>query len=266
MITKSVQDLEYLASPLLDTPHGFSTRLGGVSEGYLASLNLGCHRGDRDENLRENYRRFCAAIGADNKRLVMTNQVHGTQVRSVTRADIKADLLAPTPFEADGLVTDLPGITLVIFSADCIPVLLYDPVKRVVAACHAGWRGTAGAIAGETVKAMAERCGCRPVDIRAAVGPGIGKCCFETDADVPEAMEAALGDLARPFMTRTGEKWHVDLKGVNAALLEAAGVAAEHIDVSEDCTCCQHTRFWSHRHTGGVRGSQAAAILLEGGR
>ena len=264
MITKRVQDLEYLASPLLDTPHGFSTRLGGVSEGYLASLNLGCHRGDTEENLRENYRRFCAAIGADDQSLVMTNQVHGVAVRGVTKADIKADLLAPTPFEADGLTTDAPGVTLVIFSADCIPVLLFDPVKKAVGACHAGWRGTAGAIGAETVKAMAERYGCNPGDIRAAIGPGIGKCCFETDADVPEAMEAALGELARPYMTRTGEKWYVDLKAINRAVLLAAGVAAEHIDVSEDCTCCQHERFWSHRHTGGVRGSQAAAILLEG--
>ena len=264
MITKRVQDLEYLASPLLDTPHGFSTRLGGVSEGYLASLNLGCHRGDAEVNLRENYRRFCAAIGGDMSSIVMTNQVHGVAVRGVTRDDIKADLLAPTPFEADGLTTDVPGVTLVIFSADCIPVLFFDPVKQAVGACHAGWRGTAGAIAGETVKAMESSYGCNPGDIRAAIGPGIGKCCFETDADVPEAMEAALGDLARPFMTRTGEKWHVDLKAINRAVLLAAGVAPEHIDVSADCTCCQHERFWSHRHTGGVRGSQAAAILLEG--
>ena len=263
MITKCVRELEYLSSPLLDTPHGFSTRLGGVSEGHLASLNLGCHRGDRDENLRENYRRFCAAIGSDVGSVVMTKQVHRTQVRQVTRADIKADLLDEVPFEADGLTTDIPGITLFIFSADCIPVLLFDPVRKAVGACHAGWRGTAGAIGAETVKAMVSRYGCDPADIRAAIGPGIGVCCFETDADVPEAMEAALGDLAAPFMTRTGEKWHVDLKAINKAVLLDAGVAEDHIDVSEDCTCCQHERFWSHRYTGGIRGSQAAAIMLE---
>lgn len=265
MITKHVQDLEYLASPLLAVPHGFSTRLGGVSEGYLASLNLGCHRGDTDENLRENYRRFCAAIGADDQRVVMTNQVHGVEVRAVTKDDIKADLLAPTPFEADGLTTDVPGVTLIIFSADCIPVLLFDPVKGVAGACHAGWRGTAGAIAAVTAEAMVSRYGCQVEDIRAAIGPGIGKCCFETHADVPEAMEAALGELARPHMTRAGEKWHVDLKAINRAVLMAAGVLEDHIDVSADCTCCQHERFWSHRYTGGVRGSQAAAIMLEGG-
>ena len=264
MITKRVQDLEYLASERLDTPHGFSTRLGGVSEGHLASLNLGCHRGDRDENLRENYRRFCAAIGADVGSIVMTRQVHRTEVRAVTRADIKADVLDEVPFEADGLTTDIPGIALFVFSADCIPVLLFDPVKKAIGACHAGWRGTAGAIAGETVKAMVSRYGCKAEDIRAAIGPGIGKCCFETDADVPEAMLASLGDLARPHITRTGEKWHVDLKAVNRAVLLDAGVRPEHIDVSEDCTCCQHDRFWSHRYTGGLRGSQAACVMLEG--
>ena len=169
----------------------------------------------------------------------MTNQVHGNVVKVVTRADVKPDLLAPTPFEADGLATNVPGVTLCIFSADCIPILLFDPVKRAIAAVHAGWRGTA-----------------------AAIGPGIGPCCFETDGDVPTAMTAALGGLAEPFMTRTGEKWNVDLKAINAAILERSGLLGEHIDVSGDCTCCQHHRFWSHRYTKGERGSQAAVIML----
>ena len=266
MLTRRVDQLEYLASPLLDTPHGFSTRLGGVSEGYLASLNLGCHRGDTDENLRENYRRFCAATSTDDKRLVMTNQVHSVAVRAVTEADVKADLLDPTPFEADGLVTDVPGITLVIFSADCIPILFFDPVRRVVAASHAGWRGTAGAIAAVTVEAMVSRYGCRREDIRAAIGPGIGPCCFETDEDVPQAMLDALGDLARPYITQAGRKYHVDLKAVNKAVLLRAGVREDRIDVSEECTCCHPEKYWSHRYTGGVRGSQAAAVMLEVGR
>ena len=263
MITKCVQELEYLSSPLLATPHGFSTRLGGVSEGYLASLNLGCHRGDSDENLRENYRRFCAAIGAEVGSIVMTKQVHGIEVRRVERSDIKADLLDEVPFEADGLTTDIPGITLFVFSADCIPVLFFDPVRRAIGACHAGWRGTAGAIGAETVKAMVSRYGCKAEDIRAAIGPGIGKCCFETHADVPQAMLDSLGDVAKPYITQAGEKYHVDLKAINRAVLLAAGVAEERIDVSGDCTCCQHERFWSHRYTGGLRGSQAAAIMLE---
>ena len=264
MITKRVEDLEYLASELLATPHGFSTRLGGVSEGYLASLNLGCHRGDLDENLRENYRRFGAATGVDVGRVVMANQVHKDTVRVVTEADIKADLLAETPFEADGLVTDRPGITLAVFSADCIPVLLFDPARQVIGACHAGWRGTAAAIGARTVETMTDRYGCRVQDIRAAIGPGIGPCCFETDGDVPEAMVEKLGDLARPHIRQAGEKYHVDLKAIDRDILLAAGLSPAQVEVCGDCTCCLHDRYWSHRYTHGVRGSQAAVIMLEG--
>lgn len=249
MITKCVDGVEFLASPVLETPHGFSTRVGGVSEGIFSSLNLGHRRGDDPERVRENYRRFCAATGTDAGSIVMTNQVHGNVVRVVTAADAKPDLLSPTPFEADGLATNIPGVTLCIFSADCIPVLLFDPVKKAVAAAHAGWRGTAAAIAAAAVETLTREFGSRPADIRAAIGPGIGPCCFETDGDVPAAMEAALGGLAEPFMTRRGEKWQVDLKAINAAVLARSGLLEESIDVSGDCTCCQHDRFWSHRFT-----------------
>jgi len=265
LITKSVHGVEYLTSPLLETPHGFSTRVGGVSAGIFKSLNLGHRRGDDPERVRENYRRFCAATGTDDHSIVMTNQVHGNAVKVVTAADVKTDLLAPTPFEADGLATNVPGVALCIFSADCVPVLLFDPVKRAAAAVHAGWRGTAAVIAAVAVETLEREFGSCPADLRAAVGPAIGKCCFETDSDVPAAMEAALGGLALPFMARAGEKWQLDLKAINAAILARAGLSPERIDVSEACTCCQHQRFWSHRFTKGERGSQAAVIMLTDG-
>ena len=123
--------------------HGFASKLGGVSTGDFASLNLGIKRDDRRENVRENYARFCAAIGADVSSLVMTHQVHSDDVRTASRADVLADLLDPIPYETDGLVTDEPGLCLVIYYADCIPVLLYDPVKKASGAVHSGWRGTA---------------------------------------------------------------------------------------------------------------------------
>ena len=263
MVTKRVDELEYLASGLLDTPHGFSTRLGGVSEGYLDSLNLGCHRGDKPENLRENYRRFGAATGTDTTRIIMANQVHRDDVRVVTQADIKADLLDETPFEADALVTDIPGVTLAVFSADCIPILLFDPVQPVVAACHAGWRGTALAIARRTVETMVDHYGCHLENIRAAIGPGIGGCCFETDGDVPEAMMEKLGELARPHIEARGEKYHVDLKPIDRDILLRAGLRPDHVEVCQECTCCRPDKYWSHRYTHGVRGSQAAVIMLE---
>lgn len=243
--------------------HGFSTRIGGVSEGIWASMNLGTTRGDDPDCVRENYRRFCAAIGADASRIVMTNQIHSTVIRTATAADIKADLYAPEGYQCDGLITDEPGLALTIFSADCIPVLLYDPVKRVIAAVHAGWRGTAGDIAGKAVERMRGDYGCDPATVLAAIGPGISRCCFETHADVPDAMTAALGDAAAPYIDPlAGGKFKVDLKGINAALLRRAGVSPQHIEIAADCTACLPDKYWSHRITQGQRGSQAAMIQI----
>ena len=243
--------------------HGFSTRLGGVSQGMWESLNLGISRGDDPDHVRENYRRFFAAIGADGKRLAMTNQVHGGVVRTITTADVKGDPYDKVGYEADGLMTDLPGVALLVYSADCIPVLFYDPVRRVIAAVHAGWRGTAAGIATAAVERMRDVYGCRPADILAAIGPGIGPDCFETHEDVPNAMTAALSTaVLRHIKIKENGKFAVDLKGINAMRLEQAGLAPEHIAVSDLCTACNPDKFWSHRKLGTNRGSMAAAIQL----
>ncbi len=243
--------------------HGFSTRTGGVSKGIYASMNLGTTRGDEPDCVRENYRRFCSAIGADVNGIVMSNQIHSTVIRTVTPADVKADLYDPEGYQCDGLITDVPGLALTIFSADCIPVLLYDPVKRVIAAVHAGWRGTAGDIAGKAARQMQAEYGSDPPQILAAIGPGISRCCFETHADVPDAMAEQLGELAKAHITSLKNgKFQVDLKGINAALLARAGLCPEHIEVSDHCTACLSELYWSHRVTQGHRGSQAAVLQL----
>ena len=243
--------------------HGFSTRLGGVSEGIFSSLNLGFNRGDNPDHVRENYRRFCAAIGADVNRIVMTGQVHKTEIRTATPDLIKPDVCVPTEYDCDGLITDQSGLVLTIFTADCIPVLLYDPVKRVIAAVHAGWRGTAQDIAGKAVDKMRQDYGCQPENILTAIGPGISQCCFETHSDVPDAMSAVLGDLVSPHISPLSNgKFRVNLKDINAALLMRAGVTSDHIEISADCTACLHETYWSHRVTQGRRGSQAAMIQL----
>ena len=243
--------------------HGFSTRVGGVSQGTYESLNLGFLRGDDRENVLENYRRFCAAIGADVTSLVLSNQVHSDVVRLCTSADRGKGFDIPGDYEADGLMTDVPGLGLVVFGADCLPVLLYDPVRRAVAAVHAGWRGTALGIVRRAVEQMAQCYGSRPEDILAAIGPGISKCCFETHEDVPNAMTEALGACALRYIeVLPNGKFHVDLKGLNALRLEQAGVRGEHIAVSPECTVCRSDKYWSHRVTRGERGSQAALIQL----
>ena len=248
----------------LGIPHGFSTRLGGVSPAPWGSLNLGTSRGDDAANVAENFRRFRAAIGCSEGPMVKNHQVHGTLVRSVTGADAQPPEAVPD-FDADGLVTDREGVTLTVFSADCLPVLFYDPVRRCIAAVHAGWRGTAAGIAAEAVYAMTQRYGCRAENIRAAVGPGISGCCFETTEDVPTALRAELGDAAEGCITDHGNgTFHVDLKKANVRWMERAGIAPAHIAVSGACTACDLNTFWSHRRTGTVRGSMAAMICLPG--
>lgn len=225
-------------------------------------MNLGTTRGDLPDNVRENYRRFCAAIGTDFTKIVMSNQVHSCHIRAVTERDVKGDIYDPEGYETDGLITDVSGICLTIFAADCLAVLLCDPLKKVACAVHAGWRGTAGGIAALAVRKM-EGYGCDPKNIIAAIGPGIDKCCFETHRDVPDAMTALMGATALPFIEPLpGGKFHVDLKGMNRRILRDAGLTAEHIAVSEDCTACLPEKYWSHRVTGGVRGSQVAMIEL----
>lgn len=255
----------WYSADLLNTPHGFSTRVGGVSPAPWDSLNLRLGQGDGEAALRENYRRFFAALGLDETRAALSHQTHTANVRRVTEADAGMGLTRPRDYEnVDALITDVPDLPLAVFSADCGMVLLHDPVRRAVGAIHAGWRGCAAGIVAKTVQAMADAYGSAPADLQAALGPCIGKCCFETDSDVPAAMRAALGADAEPFLTVHGPKYHVDLEGLNRQWLLRSGLTPEHIAVSGLCTACHPELFWSHRKMGDQRGLQAAVIALEG--
>lgn len=254
--------LLYMSSTLIPARHAFTTRYGGVSEGDFATLNLGSNRGDDPAAVRENYRRVCALLGAEIDGCAVTKQVHGNVVRTVTKAD-RHPCMSPVPYEADGLVTAERGLPIFCFTADCVPALLCDAERGVIAAVHCGWRSSVADILGEAVKAMSA-CGAEPAGIRAALGPAIGRCCFETDRDVPDAIEAWLdGDTQGLFTRRADGKYLVDLRVANARRLEKLGLRPEHIDVSEECTFCSHDKYWSHRYTHGRRGSQAAGIVLD---
>ena len=186
--------LEYLTADALEgSVHCFSTRLGGVSEGQLSSLNLGTHRGAKPENVRENYRILGKAVGFAPEETVFTRQEHTDLLLRVGRADCGTGLDREQTTVCDGILTDEPGVALVCFAADCTPVLLFDPVRQAIAAVHAGWRGTAQGIAYKAVLRMQEEFGCAPEDIRAAIGPCIGRCCFEVGPEVPAAMRDAGG-------------------------------------------------------------------------
>ena len=253
-------DLEYQRADNLAVKHCFTTRLGGVSTGILDSLNLGANRGDDFQNVVENYRRLGQTLCFDPACLVLTRQTHSDIVRAVDARDAQGldHRLYP---ECDALITNTPGVGLVIFTADCTPILLHDPVTGAVGAAHAGWRGTAAKIAAKTVEAMTRVYGCRPENIRAAIGPNIAQCCFQTDGDVPTAMQAAYGPDADRFIRQDGDKYYVNLKALNALSLQQAGV--DSIEISDDCTACMPHRYWSHRYTGGQRGSQGALIICE---
>ena len=263
-VTHEQQSLVWLASPLLGgVRHGFSTRRGGVSPAPWDTLNLGPGRGDAPENVEENYRHFFAALDVDPAHSVLSRQVHRDDVRLCTAADAGKGLTWDRDYDADALITAEKGLPLVVFSADCGILLLHDPDAGCVGAVHAGWRGCAAGIVEKTVREMVRLLGARPERILAAVGPCIGKCCFETDGDVPEAMRAsALGAEAEPYLERRGEKWHVDLAGLNRQWLLRAGVAPDHIDVCGLCTACRPDLFWSHRKMGEARGAQVAVICL----
>ena len=252
--------LEYLCADGIGVPHCFTTRKGGVSTGYLASLNLGANRGDTMETVTENYRILTDALEIPLHNLVLTRQTHSDIVRVVTKADAKGLQNRDYP-ECDALITNDPGTALMIFTADCTPILFYDRVNGAVGAAHAGWRGTAAGIAEKTVKAMVREFGCKAENICCAIGPNIAQCCFETDADVPNAMLEALGERAKPYIRRAGDKYYVNLKEINALFLRRAGVT--NIEISTACTACNPDLYWSHRVTKGERGSQGAMIYCK---
>ena len=258
--TRKLGDLEYLRAEGISVPHGFTTRYGGVSVGTQSSLNLAFGRGDTMEIVEENLRRLGAAVGFDPDKLVMTRQIHSDIVRVVTDADCAGFCHRDYP-ECDALVTNTPGVALLVFTADCTPLLFHDPVTGAVGAAHAGWRGTVQGIGVKTVEAMVKHFGCRPENIRAAIGPNIAQCHFETDADVPAAVAEAYGSEADAYVERRGDKYYLDLKAINALALRRAGLT--HIEISDVCTYCQCDRFWSHRASHGERGSQGAVICCE---
>ena len=240
--------------------HGFSTRLGGVSSDVFASLNLSFGRGDENEAVFENFRRFAAAAGLSRNAYAFTHQIHENFVRRVGEEDVFAPSPDYTAPKSDGVFTDAAGVPLLGKSADCVPILLCCTAPRIIAFAHAGWRGTAAAIAAEAVKAMVGA-GADPKNIIAAVGPSISPCCFLTHSDVTDAMAALPEEALKNAVTPSADgRFAVDLKAINGGILDLCGVGE--VYVSEECTCCAGEKYFSHRRNGAARGSMAAVIQL----
>ncbi len=246
--------------------HGFSTRLGGVSEGIFSSMNVSFTRGDREEAVRENYRRLGAAMGFSCENLVCTDQTHTVNLRVVTEEDRGKGFVRPKDYtDIDGLVTDVPGLVLAAFYADCVPLYLVDPVRRCIGLSHAGWRGTVGKIGKKTVELMREQYGSRPEDLVAAIGPSICQSCYEVSKDVIEKFQEAFDERFWPelFYEKDGGKYQLNLWRANELGFLEAGVRAERIAAAGVCTCCNPELLFSHRASRGRRGNLGAFLMLK---
>lgn len=246
--------------------HGFSTRLGGVSKGCYASMDLSFTRGDKEENVRENFRRIGEAIGIHCEDMVFSQQTHTTNVRVVTEADRGMGMMRPQEYmDVDGLATNVPGICLVTFYADCVPLFFVDPVKRVIGLSHSGWRGTVGKIGKVTVELMQKEYGCDPEDILAAVGPSVCQDCYEVSEEVIERFRANFKeeDWDSLFYRKENGRYQLDLWKANELIFKEAGITEEHIAVANLCTHCNSDILYSHRTMGDKRGNMAAFLALK---
>lgn len=250
--------LVYYKSDNISYPHGFSTRHGGVSGApHLRSLNLGNNRGDAPENVVKNFEIFLGALGLSYDRLVSAAQIHSANVRVVTAADAGGRF-----DDCDGFVTSDAGVVLCVKVADCIPILFADEKAGVIGAVHAGWRGAVSGIASVCIDKM-RAMGARTENIHAAIGAGIRPCCYEVGEDFAETVKNIAGeDVFKKHLKARGApgKYSADIVGISRDFILGRGVPAENISECVECTCCSPDKFFSHRFTGGKRGTMCAVI------
>jgi YfiH family protein len=265
MEMKNVGKIHYLEPQLFNRAgiscHGFTTRHEGVSRPPYNSLNLGTSTLDSIHNVKGNRSLLARAFGTRIDKLVTVTQVHGTDLLVID---------APNPdyshflkLECDGIITNQPGLMIGVCVADCAPLILLDPVKRGVAALHAGWQGTAGKIAQKGVDALVALFGSEPSDILAAVGPSIGRCCYEVDAPVRDAFKKEGGSWEEYAVETADGKWQLDLSLANVHQLLEAGIPRENIETTELCVSCHQDTFFSYRRDHGETGRQMGFIMLK---
>ncbi|WP_070041325.1 peptidoglycan editing factor PgeF [Robinsoniella peoriensis] len=267
---KNETTVPFLSFPMLEdtgvTVHGFSTRLGGVSSDHLTSMNLSFSRGDKEENVRENFRRIGESIGFSCENLVFSDQTHTTNVRVITVEDRGKGFVKQRDYsDIDGMITNVPGLVLSTFYADCVPLFFVDPVKKAIGLSHSGWKGTVGKIGRITVEKMTAEYGSDPKDIFAAIGPSICQDCYEVSEDVilqfRENYDPALWDSL--FYKKANGKYQLNLWKANESVFLEAGIIKEHISITDICTCCNPEILYSHRASQGKRGNLAAFLALK---
>ena len=257
-----------LSFPLLEQQewlkHCFTTRMGGVSQGIFSSLNLSFTRGDEQAAVEENFRRVAEAMNAEYGNFVFSDQTHTANVRKITGADAGNGLNRPKNFfDTDGLITNVPGLVLSTFYADCVPLYFADPVHRAIGLSHSGWRGTAGRIGQVTIEALHREYGTDPKDLICAIGPSICQTCYEISEDVAMEFEKEFsGHIPEILHRKENGKYQLDLWRTNEIILEEAGVKKEHVAVTNICTCCNSRHLFSHRASHGKRGNLGAFLMI----
>ena len=246
--------------------HGFSTRLGGVSQGIYESMNLSFTRGDDEAAVRENYRRLSDAMGFSMEDIVTSDQTHTPNVRVVTEEDRGNGITKPRPYtDVDGMITNVPGLVLATFYADCVPLYFVDPIRKAVGLSHSGWRGTVHKIGKITVQAMADQYGSRPEDIVAIIGPSICQDCYEVSEDVILEFQKYYREDCQSelYYRKENGKYQLNLWRANEIVMEEAGILPENIHTTQWCTCCNPELLYSHRASKGKRGNLAAFLGLK---
>lgn len=259
----------YLTFPVLSEipyiKHGFSTRLGGVSEGIYESMNLGFSNGDDPDKVLENYKRISESIGFDLENIVTSDQVHNTEIRLVTSQDKGKGIITKRDYQGvDGLITRETGIMLATYYADCVPLYFIDTKNHAIGLSHSGWRGTVKRMGKATIQAMEKHFGSRPEDIITLIGPSICSKCYEVSQDVADAFEMEFkADQLKDILSPKGNgKYQLDLWKANRHIFLDAGIKEENIHKSEVCTCCNSDLLFSHRASKGKRGTLAAFLML----
>lgn len=261
-------ELPLLRYPLLEktkiVEHVFTTRGGGVSTGIFESLNLSFTRGDNTSAVMENYRRVADEFGKTVNDFVCSDQTHTTNVIRVDKSCAGCGVTRERPYkDVDGMITNEPGIILSTFYADCVPLFFVDPVHRAIGLSHSGWRGTAGRMGALTIAAMTREFDTKPQDVIAAVGPSICQECYEVSADVAKVFASEFSDHEKEILLdKGGGKYQLDLWKCNEIVLLEAGIAREHLAVTNICTCCNSSLLFSHRASKGKRGNLGAFLML----
>lgn len=249
-----------------DIVHGFSTRLGGVSEGIYASMNLSFTRGDKDAAVYENYRRFADALGFSERDIVTSDQTHTANVRIITEEDRGNGITKPRPYtDVDGMITNVRGLVLATFYADCVPLYFVDPVHHAIGLSHSGWRGTVAKIGAVTIRKMQETYGTDPADVYAAIGPSICQECYEVSEDVILEFQKSFAPehWEKLFYKKENGKYQLNLWEANKIIFTEAGITEKHISMPGICTCCNPEFLFSHRASHGKRGNLGAFLGLK---